>query len=114
MKRRVEPEPALGRKTRFHLDVCDEETVAEHLTLRFQPQHAPDGTARTVGGDEVPRARRVTPLRCLDFDQDVVFLRAYADHAIAPARVDPPSLQQALYQELLQQILLQIDKGRML
>src|SRR5262249_31993666 len=38
----------------------------------------------------------------------------YADHAIAPARVDAARLQQALYQELLQQILLQVDEGRML
>src|SRR5215471_20907636 len=102
MKRRIEPEPALGREIRFHLDVRDEKTVAEHLTLRLQPQHAPHGAARTVGGDEVLRARRVTPVWRLAFDQDAVSLRAYADHAIAPARVDPPRFQQALDQELLQ------------
>ena len=41
MERWIEPEPALGRKRRRHLDVGDQELVLEHLPCEFRTHHLP-------------------------------------------------------------------------
>ena len=41
MERRIEPEPALGRKLRRHLDVGDQELILEHLGGEFRAHHLP-------------------------------------------------------------------------
>ena len=47
MERRIEPEPALGREIRFHVDVGDQEAVAEHLPFRIRGRaSAAPGCAR--------------------------------------------------------------------
>ena len=53
MKRRVEPEPALGRKGRGHLDVGDQELILEHLPCEFRAHHLPQRRAGAVAGDDV-------------------------------------------------------------
>ena len=55
MKRRIEPEPALGRKFRGHLDVGDQELVLEHLAGEFRADHLPQRRARAVAGDDIIR-----------------------------------------------------------
>ena len=52
MERRIEPEPALGRKRRGHLDVGDQELVLEHLPCEFRTYHLPQRGARAVAGDD--------------------------------------------------------------
>ena len=53
MERRIEPEPALGRKFRGHLDVGDQELVLEHLPGKFRADHLPQRRARAVAGDDI-------------------------------------------------------------
>ena len=38
MKRRVEPEPALGREITLHLHIGNEEAVLEDLALEVEPE----------------------------------------------------------------------------
>src|SRR2546426_3156311 len=38
MKRRIEPEPALGGKSRRHPDVRDQESIVKYVSLRLEPE----------------------------------------------------------------------------
>src|SRR6185436_12326179 len=114
MERRIEPEPAFGRKLGFHLDVGDQETVAKDLALRFETEHLAYCAARAVRDDHVLAREGVASVGCFDLDGYVVVSRLDADDAIAPARVHASGLQQPLDQELLEMKLLEVDEGRML
>src|SRR6266480_3351730 len=48
MKRRIEPEPALGRKLRRHLDVGDQELVLEYLPCEIGAHHLPQRRSRAI------------------------------------------------------------------
>ena len=52
VERRVEPEPAFGRKIGRHLDVGDQEPILEYAALEIEAEHA-RGRARAVGGDQL-------------------------------------------------------------
>ena len=70
MKRRIEPEPALGRKVRLHVDVGDQEAIAETpaLPLRGRASNAPDSCEPSA--DDQPVARElVFAFRCCDAHQ---------------------------------------------
>ena len=69
MERRIEPEPALGRKRRRHLDVGDQELVLEHLACEFRAHHLPQRRARAVAGDDILRMQPIRTVRRLDRQQ---------------------------------------------
>ena len=63
MERRIEPEPALGRKLRRHLDVGDQELVLEHLAGEFRADHPAQRGFCAVAGDDKARAASDTGRR---------------------------------------------------
>ena len=79
MERRIEPEPALGRKRRGHLDVGDQELVLEHLPCEFRTDHLPQRGARAVAGDDKIRA-------AADTDRPASRSSAAHDRCAVPAR----------------------------
>ena len=110
MERRVEPEPAFGRKVGLHVDVRDQETIAEHLPLRLEAKHPAYRTARTVARDDPVRGDRVTTLRRVDVEIDMRLPASNAADAVLPAQVDRRKLAGALDEELLEPVLLQVDE----
>src|SRR5213075_1836043 len=63
MKRRVEPEAALGRKIhRVHPDVRDQEPVAKLAALRLEPEQRAQRRARTVAGRHMTGLDRVAAI----------------------------------------------------
>ncbi len=99
MERRIEPEPALGRERRRHLDVGDQELVFEHLACEFRADHLPQRGARAVAGDdEAAHAPDTEPSGVCDGQRDAVVARsparspccASADRSPATARRDRP------------------------
>ena len=113
MKRRVEPEPALGGKAGAHADVGDQEAVVENLPFAFEPEHAcAPGCARRrrrsasrmrpcsrrrASRREARRGRRAASTPTTLLRQRSSRLR---------------QLAQALDQELLDIVLLQVDERR--
>ena len=112
MERRVEPEPALGRKIGRHLHVRDQEAVVEDLAAEFQPQHVAQGGFRAVAGDQPVRVDLVGALRRLDGQPDALGLAVDRGHLVAPAQVDARQFRDPLHQIELGVILLQVDEGR--
>ncbi len=78
MKRRIEPEPALGRELRRHLDVGDQELVLEHLAGELGADHLPQRGARAVAGDDILRVQAIGALRRLDRQRDGIVAAAQA------------------------------------
>ena len=66
MERRIEPEPALGREIRRHVDVGDQEAVAEHLAFGVEAQHVAHRAARAVAHDQPVAGQRVVAVGCGD------------------------------------------------
>ena len=114
MKRRVEPEPALGRKFRRHLDVGDQELILEHLPRKLRAHHLPQRRAGAVAGDDKPRVQPIGTIRRLDRQSHMVVALFQGDHLVAPAQVDRGKLLDAIDQIGLRVELLQVDEGRAL
>src|SRR5450432_3246343 len=74
VKGRIEPEPALGRKFRAHVDIGDQEAIAKHLAVAVQPEHAADRAARTVGDDQPVGMYDVFAVRRGDTHRDAIWL----------------------------------------
>ena len=67
VERRVEPEPALGRKVRrVHAHVGDQEAVAEHAALALLADQLAHAGARAVAGHHVVGLERVGAVGRLD------------------------------------------------
>ena len=88
MEWRIEPEPALGRKRRRHLDVGDQELILEHLPCKFRTHHLPQRRAGAVAGDDELRIQPIRAIRRLDRQQHMVVARLKPRHLVAPAQVD--------------------------
>ena len=88
VERRIEPEPALGRKLRRHLDVGDQELVLEHLPCKFRAHHLPQRRAGAVAGDDEAGMQPVRSIRRLDRQQHMVVALFEPDHLVAPAQID--------------------------
>ncbi len=112
VKRWVEPETALGRKAGAHRNVCDQEPIVEDLSFAFDPEHAANRAARAVGGDQPVGMHRVFAIGRADPKRDTVGLLFDADDFAAPAELGLRQLAQALDQELLDPVLLQVDERR--
>ncbi len=112
VERRIEPEPALGRKRGCHLDVGDQELVLEHLALKFRTHHLSQRRARAVAGDDILRIQPIRTIRRLDRQSHVVVARLEPRHLVAPAQVDCGKLADAVDQIGLGIELLQVDKSR--
>ena len=112
MKRRVEPEAALGRKAGAHQNVGDQEPIVEDLSFAFEPEHVANRAARAVGGDQPVGMHRVFAIGCADAKRDAVGFLFDADDFAAPAQLGLRELAQALDQELLDPVLLQVDERR--
>jgi hypothetical protein len=112
VERRVEPEPALRRKIRLHVDVGDEEAVAKGLALPFEPEHLPHCAARAVGGDQPVACERVLAVGGCHPHAHPIGLRQHADGPALPAHVDRGERSCALDEIFLQPVLLQIDECR--
>ena len=66
MKRRIEPEPALRRKIRRHVDVRDQEAVAKHLAFGVEPEHMANRASGAVRDDQPVACQRVFAILCRD------------------------------------------------
>ena len=84
----------------------------ENLALALESQHAADGAARAIGGDQPVRPDRVIAVGRTDAQRDAVGLRLDADDFAAPAQLGLSKLAQAFDQKLLDPVLLQVDEGR--
>ncbi len=112
MKRRIEPEPALGRKVRLHVDIGDQEAIAEHLPFRFEAEHR---THRTLGAvaDDQPLARElIFAFRCCDPHQHVFLARRDGNDLVPPANLRLRKLTEPVDQAFLEMVLLQVDERR--
>ena len=85
MERRIEPEPALGRKVRPHVDVGDQEAIVKHLAGRLQAQHAADRTPRAIRHDQPVTVHAVVSVGCGNAQGNAIALRRHADHLVLPA-----------------------------
>ena len=112
MKRRIEPEPALGRELRGHLDVGDQELVLEHLAGEVGADHLPQRRARAVAGDDILRVQAIGALRRLDRQRDGIVALLERRHLVAPAQIDRRQIADAIDQIGLGVILLEVDEGR--
>ena len=112
MERRIEPEPALGRKRRGHLDVGDQELVLEHLAGKFRADHLPQRRARAVAGDDVSGMQRVGTVGRVDRQHHAIVALLQAAHLVAPAQGDVGQFLDAVDQIGLGIELLQVDEGR--
>ena len=111
MKRRIEPEPAFGRKFRRHPDVGDQELILEHLAGKFRADHLPQRRSRAVAGDDIVRAQPIGPVRRLDRQHHMVVALLQPGHLVAPAQVDRGKLLHAIHQIGLGIELLEVDEG---
>ncbi|ESS39153.1 hypothetical protein P355_4083 [Burkholderia cenocepacia KC-01] len=112
VKRRVEPEPTLGRKLRLHLHVGDQETVLERAAAAFETHHRAHRAARAVGRDHVLRAQRRDAVRRLDRQHRVFGRLVDARHLVLPADIDVRQLECAVGQIAFYVVLLQVDERR--
>ena len=111
MKRRIEPEPALGRKCRGHLDVGDQELVFEHLAGKLGAHHLPQRRPRAVAGHDVIGAQPIRAIRRVDRQRHMVVARLESDHLVAPAQVDRGKFLHPVDQIGFGIELLEVDEG---
>ncbi len=111
MKRRVEPEPALGRKLGLHVHVGDKKAVAEDLALPFQAHQVAQRAAGAVGRDHVVGFDAVAPVRRVDLEPRRRRRRFDADRLVLPAHL-MAERREPVDQRLLEVILLQVDERR--
>ena len=111
MERRIEPEPALGRKLGLHLHVGDQEAVAEHLPFPFEPHQVAQRAACAVGRDHVVGFDAVATVRRLDLEPRRRRILLDADRLVPPAH-PVAERRKPVDQRFLEVVLLQIDEGR--
>ena len=111
VKRRVEPEPALGGKFGRHLDVGDQELILEHLAGEFRADHLPQRRPRAVAGHDVVRAHPIGAVRRLDGQHHMIVALLQPDHLVAPAQIDRGQLLHPIHQIGLGIELLEVDEG---
>ena len=111
MKRRIEPEPALGRERGAHVHVGDQEAVVKNLTLALQPEQRAHTRARAVASDHILGVDRVFALRGLDVQAHAVAAGLHADDALTPAQVEFAQALRALDERGFGVVLLQVDEG---
>ena len=109
MERRIEPEPALGRERRRHLDVGDQELVLEHLSGELRPTLAQRRRRRR----RRPRSGRSSAYgpSGVSTSEHMVVARFERRPLVAPAQVGP-ARRAAVDQIGLGIELLQVDEGR--
>ena len=112
MKRRIEPEPALGREFRIHPHVGDEELILKGLADEIGADHTAQARTRAVTGDHVIGGDGIGTFRRVDRQTHMVVRGLQAYDLITPAQINPRHLGDALAQEFFGVILLQIDEGR--
>ena len=111
MKRRIEPEPALGRKLALHVHVGDQESVAEHLAFPLETHQIAQRAARAVGGDDVVGRDRVAPVWRLDVEPDSGIVLFDAHRPVPPAHA-VPERPETSDQGLFEVVLLQVHERR--
>src|SRR6266851_1837322 len=111
VKRWVEPEPALGRKFRRHLDVGDQELILEYFPCEFGAHHLPQRRPRAVAGDDIVCAYPVSSIRRLDRQRRMVIALLQPDYLVAPAQIDRSKLLDPVHQIGFGIKLLQVDEG---
>ena len=112
MERRIEPEPALGRKRRRHPDVGDQELILEHLACEFRADQPAERGFGAVAGDHEAGADAVRTVGRLDRQQHMVVARLERGDLVAPAQVDGRQFLDAVDQIRLGVELLQVDESR--
>ena len=112
VERRIEPEPALGRECRRHLDVGDQELVLEHLAGKFRTNHPPQGRARAVAGNDVSRVQLIGSLGGIDGQHHAIVALFECGHLVAPAQGNRRKLRDTVDQIGLGIELLEVDEGR--
>jgi hypothetical protein len=108
VKRRVEPEPALGGVVGFHDHVGDQEAVHEDAALDLQAQQVADRAARAVGHDQPVGLDVKSAVGGVHAQADMVRLIAHTHHLVAPADVGA-QFQGAGHHHFFQVVLLQVD-----
>ena len=112
VKRRVEPEPALGRKFGRHLDVSDQKLILEHLPCELRAHHLPQRRARAVAGHDIIRSDTIRPVRRIDQEDDMIVALLEPNHPVAPPQGDFGQLLDAIDQVGFGVELLEIDESR--
>ncbi len=118
MKRRIEPEPALDGKVRFHLDVGDQEAVIERAAVGVEPHQFANRTVRAVRRHHITAAQRIFPVRRFDRKRDVGVLAAgcaillQTHHLALPANLEIRQFARSLQQIAFHVVLLKIDESR--
>ena len=108
---RIEPEAALGREIGLHDDVGDQEVLFEGLAREAEAEASAHGAVCAVGGNQIVALEGVRPVGRVDLEPDVIVGRHHGGHAVQPAQLGQLQLVQALDQELLGVVLLQVDEG---
>ena len=121
MKRRVEPEPALGREVHLHAHVSDQEAVAKHPARALLPHQLAQRRTCAVAGGEVIGAQRVAALGGGYAQQHTADIATLAlrglrqrGDGVLPANLDVGQGQRSQRQVSLGVVLLQVDEGRAL
>uniref|UniRef100_A0A0N4Z6B8 Phenol hydroxylase n=1 Tax=Parastrongyloides trichosuri TaxID=131310 RepID=A0A0N4Z6B8_PARTI len=109
---RVEPEPALGREVGLHLDVGDEEAVAEDAAVAFLADQLAHRRTGAVAGDQPVRVQRIRAVGRLHAQRHAVVRLRHGDDLVLPAQIDIGFLARLLVQIAFGVVLLQVDEGR--
>lgn len=112
VKRRVKPEPALGRKIRFHFHVGNQKAVLKHPPAALEPHQRAQSRAAAVTGHEPVGRQLVGAVGRLDRQQGSVCLHRQSADPVMPTQVYQRQLQRTLDQIGFTVILLQVDEGR--
>ena len=112
VKRRIEPEPALGREFRRHLYIGDQELILEHFAGKLRADQTTQRRARTVACDDIIRLQMIAAVRRIDGENGMIVALLQPDNLVAPTQVDLRQLADAIDQKCFGIILLQIDEGR--
>ena len=111
MKRRIKPEPALGRKFRLHPDVGNQEAVAKQSPLALQPHVPPDGRSGTIAGHDVLRIQRVGAVWRVDGQRHAVVGLRDPDDLVAPSHLEASERGAVFVEKTFAEILLKVDEG---
>ncbi len=112
VKGRVEPEPALGREIRRHLDVGNQEPVAEDAAVAFLADELAHGRARAVAGDQPIGMQRVRAFRRFHGQRHAIVALHDAGDLVLPAQLDVGLLAGRFVQIAFGVVLLQVDERR--
>ena len=111
MKGRVEPEPAFGGKVGLHLDVGDQEAVAEDAAMAFLADQLAHWGTRAVARHQPVGLQGVGALGRVDRQHHAGFSLLDADHLVLPAQVDIRLQARLFVQVAFGVVLLQVDEG---